>query len=115
MLFPNKIFTLQAESSPLTAYPQQPRKIGEFLDILPPPHTSFQTLQLDLSLIAQYTTMPVRGRPALFSTNWAKLILDQWVLATVQGYELPLNQWPAQRLVPTHRQESHYSWRRCRS
>ena len=85
--FPEKIFILQVaipESSPLAAYPHQPWKVGKVLDGLPPPHTSLQALQLDLSLIAHNKTMPVRGRTALFSTNWVKLTLDQWVLATVQ-------------------------------
>jgi len=49
------------------------------------PTTHFSSdLQLDISLIAHNKTMPVRGRTALFSTNWVKLTLDQWVLATVQ-------------------------------
>jgi len=82
---------------------QPPGEVNKILDGLPLPHITFQTLQLDLSLISQYSTRPVGGRTALFITNWAKLTQDQWVLTTVQGYELPLNQWPTRNIVPTHR------------
>jgi len=37
---------------------------------------------------------PVGGRLAQFAHNWKRLTGDQWVLLTVQGYQLPLNQWP---------------------
>ena len=97
------------EPSPLATSSQSPGKISEILDGLPPPHTSFQTLQLDTSLIAQNSTKPVGGRTTLFILNWAKLTQDQRVLATVQGYELPLNQWPTQRVVPTHRETNQVS------
>jgi len=37
---------------------------------------------------------PVGGRLAQFAHNWKCLTGDPWVLSTVQGYQLPLNQWP---------------------
>ena len=55
-------------------------------------------LQLDMTLVTQNADRPVGGRTSQFMPNWHKLTQDQWVLATIQGYQLPLAQWPDQNL-----------------
>jgi len=108
-LFPDKVFTAIPESSPLAAYPHQPGKVGRSPRwTAPTTHFSSDPSTRSIINCAQHNHAS-RGRTALFSTNWAKLTLDQWVLATVQGYKVPLNQWPAQRLVPICREESQAS------
>lgn len=51
-------------------------------------------LGLDTSLLVTHAHVPVGGRLALFAHNWQCLTRDPWVLETVRGYHLPLNQWP---------------------
>ena len=64
---------------------------GETLDKLPLPHSAFTAFHLDMILVTQNA-----DTTSQFIPNWHKLTQDQWVLATVQGYHLPLSQWPDQ-------------------
>ena len=48
----------------------------------------------------RHACTPVGGRLAQFVHNWSCLTKDQWVLSTVQGYQLPLIQWPQHSVAP---------------
>ena len=51
-----------------------------------------------MTLVTQKTDRLVGGRTSQFIPNWHKLTQDQWVLVTIQGYQLPLAQWPDKNL-----------------
>ena len=57
-------------------------------------------LGLDTSLLVTHAHASVGGRLALFAHNWQCLTRDTWVLETVKGYHLPLNQYP-QHIIQT--------------
>jgi len=73
--------------------------IKEVLERLPQPRESLMCLKMDISLIATHAHIPVGGRLALFSHNWHCLTQDPWVLTVVQGYQLPLSQWPRRNIM----------------
>ena len=55
-----------------------------------------------MRLATLHVATPIGGRTAQFTVNWCKLIQDQWVLSTIRGYQIPLDQWPNQ-LLSTNR------------
>ena len=73
--------------------------IKEVLERLPQPRESLMCLKMDISLIATHAHISVGGRLALFSHNWHCLTQDPWVLTVVQGYQLPLSQWPRRNIM----------------
>ena len=67
---------------------------------LPKPAETLSSLDLDMSLVALHRQTPVGGRLAQFSRNWEMLTRDPWILTTVKGYRLPLQQWPSPTQAP---------------
>ena len=53
-----------------------------------------------MSLVALHRQTPVGGRLTQFSRNWEMLTRDPWILTTVKGYRLPLQQWPSPTQAP---------------
>ena len=77
--------------------------IEEKLSQLPKLAETLSSLNLDMSLISRlalHRQTPVGGRLAQFSRNWEMLTKDPWILTTVKGYRLPLQQWPSLTQAP---------------
>ena len=74
--------------------PHSLREIRKILDSLSLPHHSLQALNLNLHLLVQHISTHVAVRTALFLENWARFTKDPWVLTTVKGYQILLENWP---------------------
>ena len=57
-------------------------------------------IRMDMSIPRAEVHLPVGGRVSRFTTNWAKISQDPWILETVSGHRLELAGTPTQERVP---------------
>lgn len=57
-------------------------------------------IRMDMSIPRAEVHLPVGGRVSCFTTNWAKISQDPWILETVSGHRLELAGTPTQERVP---------------